>query len=73
LPLEQAVVSSEFTSWLGKQTDSVKKAGADVKQTIMSAEHWAKTGAIIAMTCPLYALLRLCDGQNARCSHARLI
>jgi len=64
LPLKQVVVSSEFTSWLGKQTDTVKAAGAAVADTITSPEHWKKTGAIINMTCPLYALLRLCDGQN---------
>ena len=64
--LEQTVVSPEFTTWLSKQSkDSVKKAGAAVKQTVLDSTHWEKTGAIVGATCPLYSLLRFCDGERA--------
>ena len=58
------VVSDKFTRWVGQQQDTAGKAAAsDFKSLVLSEDHWKGLEAIVALSSPIYTLLRHCDGN----------
>lgn len=49
---------------MGQQQDTAGKAAAsDFKSLVLSEDHWKGLEAIVALSSPIYTLLRHCDGN----------
>jgi hypothetical protein len=62
--LEKLVVSNEWAGWVSKQTSDVKEKALEIKKLSLPGGHWDEKTAIVAGSEPIFALLRLCDGER---------
>ncbi len=66
--LESLMTDSAYRAWVGSQSADVKDNAQTIRELILSENHWRDTELVIKITEPIFSLLRLCDGECARCA-----
>ncbi|GJT13700.1 putative hAT dimerization domain, ribonuclease H-like superfamily protein [Tanacetum coccineum] len=64
--LATTVVLNSWREWAKQGDENKKKAGELVVQTIQSESFWINVDHILAVTKPIFSLIKFCDGDGPR-------